>query len=65
MEETLARLLDLYAEKSEKLSRRNSTGERKAYMSGKAEGLRQARALLLMLSHAASAERGELAEASR
>ncbi len=42
MEETLARILEKYAEKSEKHSRRNLDSQRKAYIAGKAEGLRQA-----------------------
>ncbi len=64
MEETLACLLEKYAEKSDKYSRRNLDSQRKAYMAGKAEGLRQAKALLNMLVDYPPARSGELAEAS-
>ena len=64
MEEILNRILENYAEKTEKQSRRNLDNERKAYMAGKADGLRQAKALLHMIVEYGPAESGEFVEVS-
>lgn len=50
MEEMLTYILERYAEKTEKQTNRNSDMQKKAYMNGKADGLRLAKDLLCMLN---------------
>jgi hypothetical protein len=50
MEEMLAYILEKYAEKTEKQTSRNSDMQKKAYLSGKADGMRLAKDLLRMLN---------------
>jgi len=63
MEEMLMCILEKYAEKTEKQTQRNEDLQKKAYMSGKADGLRLAKDLLYMLSENFNANESELAEA--
>jgi hypothetical protein len=63
MEEMLIYILEKYAEKTEKQTQRNGDLQKKAYMSGKADGLRLAKDLIYMLSENINANESKLAEA--
>jgi hypothetical protein len=65
MEEMLTEILEKYAEKTDRQSQRNRDNQRKAYLAGKAEGLRLAKGLLNIIAEYGHSERGEYAEASR
>ena len=65
VEEMLTEILEKYAEKTAKQSQRNRDNQRKAYLAGKAEGLRLANSLLNMIAEYGRSDRGEYAEASK
>lgn len=65
MEQILTEILEKYAEKTDKQSQRNPDNQRKAYLAGKAEGLRLAKGLLHMIAEYGHSDRGEYAEISK
>lgn len=65
MEEMLTEILEKYAEKTDKQSQRKQDNQRKAYLAGKAEGLRLAKGLLSIIAEYGHSDRGEYAEISK
>lgn len=65
MEQILMEILEKYADKTETQSQRNPDDQKKAYLAGKAEGLRLAKGLLHMIAEYSHSDRDKYAEISR